>query len=63
MIFIIPLINGFGEAMANALVVILLIAILSFSVFRIVKAKKNGKTCMGCPSFGSCNKPDNCNRK
>ncbi len=40
--------------MANIVVVVILILIISFSVVQIVKSKKNGQKCIGCPSGCSC---------
>ena len=40
--------------MENAILIIVLVAILGGAVAYIVKAKRNGVKCIGCPSGGSC---------
>ena len=41
--------------MAEDIIIIAVVAaILGFAVFYIVKAKKSGKKCIGCPDSGSC---------
>ncbi len=49
--------------MADFLVGLVLVAILGGAVFYIVKAKKSGRKCIGCPDSGSCGKNDCCNCK
>lgn len=40
--------------MANVIVVIILILVLGMAVRYIVKSKKNGAKCIGCPYCDSC---------
>lgn len=40
--------------MVNLIVVIVLIAILGAAVIYIVKEKKRGVKCIGCPAAGTC---------
>ena len=40
--------------MENIIIVVALIMIIGFAVFYIVKAKKSGKKCIGCPYNDSC---------
>ncbi len=38
----------------DILIVAILAAILGFAIVYIVKAKKNGKQCIGCPDAATC---------
>ena len=38
----------------DILVITILTAILGFAIFYIVKAKKSGKKCIGCPDADAC---------
>ena len=49
--------------MTDILVGLILLAILGGAVFYIVKAKKSGRKCIGCPDSGSCGKKGGCNCK
>ena len=40
--------------MENVIIVIVLVAILGGAIGYIVKAKKSGKKCIGCPDGCSC---------
>ena len=40
--------------MANVIVVFIVVLILGASITYIVKAKKAGVKCIGCPASGSC---------
>lgn len=40
--------------MENLIVIILLIIIIGIAVAYLIKAKKSGVRCIGCPSGGSC---------
>ncbi|MBO5209340.1 MAG: FeoB-associated Cys-rich membrane protein [Lachnospiraceae bacterium] len=40
--------------MVNLIVVVVLIAIIGAAVMYIVKAKKSGVKCIGCPAAGTC---------
>lgn len=42
--------------MENILIIIILIAILSLAVGYIVRTKKKGIKCIGCPHYSSCQK-------
>lgn len=48
--------NAFGKEfpMENAIIIVVLVAILGGAIVYIVRAKKNGVKCIGCPSGGSC---------
>ena len=48
------------QIMANLTVVIILILIVFLAIRHIVKKKKSGAMCMGCPDCGSCS--GNCNK-
>ena len=42
--------------MENLIIIALVAVILGLAIGYVVKAKKNGKKCIGCPSTGcSCN--------
>ena len=42
--------------MENLIIIAIVAVILGFAIGYVVKAKKNGKKCIGCPSTGcSCN--------
>ena len=41
--------------MANIIIVIVLIVLVGAAVFYIVKEKKKGSKCIGCPNSGCCN--------
>ena len=49
--------------MTDILVGVILLAILGGAVFYIVKAKKSGRKCIGCPGAGSCGKNGCCSCK
>ena len=38
----------------NVLIIAILVAILGFAIVYIVKAKKSGKKCIGCPDADAC---------
>ena len=40
--------------MENIIIVAILVVIVGLAVRYIIKAKKNGKKCIGCPDGGSC---------
>lgn len=45
----------------DIIIIAILVAILGFAIVYIVKAKKSGKKCIGCPDSGSCaTKKDGC---
>lgn len=47
--------------MENIVIIALLVVILGFAIRYIVKAKKNGGKCIGCPNAKTCNSC-NCNK-
>ncbi|MBR3788859.1 MAG: FeoB-associated Cys-rich membrane protein [Clostridia bacterium] len=47
--------------MENIVIIALLVVILGFAIRYIVKAKKNGEKCIGCPNAKTCNSC-NCNK-
>ena len=40
--------------MENLLIIVILCAIIGFALGYIIKAKKRGQKCIGCPHSGSC---------
>ena len=42
--------------MKNLIVVLILAAVIGLAIYYIVKQKKNGARCIGCPSGGCCSK-------
>ncbi len=38
----------------NIIVIVILAAILGLAIFYILKAKKSGKQCIGCPDADTC---------
>ena len=40
--------------MENLIIIAIVAVILGFAIGYVVKAKKNGKKCIGCPYAGSC---------
>ena len=47
--------------MTDFLLILLLAVILGGAAFYIVRAKKRGQKCVGCPHSGSCGKNCGCN--
>ncbi|MBR6551955.1 MAG: FeoB-associated Cys-rich membrane protein [Clostridia bacterium] len=41
--------------MENYIIIILLVAVLSAAIGYVVKAKKRGEKCIGCPHSKTCN--------
>ena len=39
----------------NLIIIAVLAVIVALAVFYIIKAKKSGKKCIGCPDSSSCN--------
>jgi len=48
--------------MENYIIILVLILIVGLATFYIYKAKKSGKKCIGCPYADSCNSK-NCKSK
>ncbi len=48
-----------NEIIVNILLALVLIAIVTFAVIYIVKSKKRGLKCIGCPDSASCAAKDN----
>lgn len=48
----------FGEIIA----ILIIVLVLSLAIFYIIKSKKSGRKCMGCPDSGQCcyKKNNNC---
>ena len=44
----------------DLVIVLILLLILGGAAFYIIKAKKSGRKCIGCPDSGSCGK-NGCN--
>lgn len=40
--------------MANFIVIVILAAVIGAAIFYIVKEKKKGTVCIGCPHAGTC---------
>ena len=51
--------------MENVVVILILVAILSGIIVYLVRAKKRGEKCIGCPYAKQCSKKSNggCNSK
>ena len=45
---------------ADIIVALILVAIIGGAVFYIVKAKKSGQKCIGCPHSKTCGSAGNC---
>lgn len=45
--------------MNNLIAIIVILLILGLAIGYIIKAKKNGVKCIGCPSGGSCSAKNN----
>ena len=48
------------SCMVNIVITVIIVAIIGVAILYIVKAKKSGAKCIGCPSSGTCGKK-NCN--
>ena len=46
--------------MENFIVAAILVLAVGVAIFYIVKAKKSGKKCIGCPHADSCGKSGGC---
>ena len=46
--------------MENLIIIVVMVLIIFGAVSYIVKAKKSGKKCIGCPENCSCNKENGC---
>lgn len=46
--------------MENIIIVAILVVIVGLAVRYIIKAKKSGKKCIGCPDGGSCSSGCGC---
>lgn len=42
--------------MANVIIVVILLAIIGLAAGYIIRAKKSGRKCIGCPDGCSCSK-------
>ena len=40
--------------MVNIVITVIIVAIIGAAILYIVKAKKNGAKCIGCPAGGNC---------
>ena len=40
--------------MENLIIILVLVAVLGFAIFYIVKSKKRGDKCVGCPYAKQC---------
>lgn len=47
--------------MENIIIIAVLIVVAAFVIKYIVKSKKRGETCIGCPSAKQCKGKCNCN--
>lgn len=45
----------------DLLIGLILLVILGGAAFYVIKAKKSGRKCIGCPDSCSCGKKDGCN--
>lgn len=48
------------EILINIIIVLIVLTIISFALIYIIKSKKNGQKCIGCPYSKTCNKQNNC---
>ena len=46
--------------MLDIILVLVLLGIVGAAIFYIVKEKKKGTKCIGCPMAGECKKKGNC---
>jgi hypothetical protein len=46
--------------MENIIIIAVLVVILGFAIGYIIKAKKNGEKCIGCPNAKQCSNKSNC---
>lgn len=49
--------------LANAIIVLILVASVSGAIWYIYKEKKKGRHCIGCPMAGNCPKHNHCEKK
>ena len=50
--------------MIDAIIIFIVVAILAAAIVYVIKQKKQGKRCVGCPYAGECGKKDcGCTRK
>ncbi len=42
--------------MATAIVLVIIVALVTLAIIKIVKEKRKGHKCIGCPCAGSCHK-------
>lgn len=56
-----------GERMESIIVAIIILAVVGTAIFYIVKEKRKGTVCIGCPHAGTCaskkNENSQCNCK
>ena len=43
-----------GTILSNVILTVVIAGILALAVFAIVRAKKKGQKCIGCPDSGTC---------
>ena len=46
--------NWRGKSMTDVLIVLILLTVVGGAIFYIVKEKKKGTKCIGCPHSGTC---------
>lgn len=46
--------------MANVIVVLIIVLIISLALFKVIKDKKNGVKCSGCPHSKTCSSKNSC---
>lgn len=46
--------------MENIIVLAIVVVVIGLAIGYIVKAKRSGKKCIGCPDGGSCGKSTGC---
>ena len=49
--------------MENFIIIAVLVIIIGLAAFYVIRAKKKGKKCIGCPYSCSCNSKNSCNLK
>lgn len=47
--------------MEDIIVIAIIVVIVGLAAFYVIKQKKKGKKCIGCPYGSSCGSKNNCN--
>lgn len=49
--------------MANIITLLIILLIAAAAVFHLIKEKKKGRKCIGCPYCDSCNEKKDCKKE